>query len=275
MKITKYQLIALSLMVIIQSASLADSSSAVIARAIDRYDSGEYISFETPLENGLIKAIRANNCAQAIEYIEQGANINQRDGFHKTFLHVLAHYPKGLSIARALLDKGLDPNSKGPDLYTPLHSAVYEGNEELIRLLIKYKANVDAQDRIGNTPLHMAVARAEVGIVKQLLEARANLHLVDRMHGDTPLHQIAKDIDNFLEVNSKRTRLRIQKKTEIAQLLIAAGAKKDAKDFFNTTPYGALKSWFDSERWDMNPQTQSSVQKLMDLLRPEPAKPTK
>lgn len=276
MKITEYQLIALLLMVISPSLSLANSSCDAIGKAIDHFDSGRYISFETPLENGLINAIRDNNCAQALEYIERGVNINQRDGFHKTFLHVLAHYPKGLPIAKALLDKGLDPSSKGNNLYTPLHSAVYEGNEELIRLLIKYKADVDAQDHIGNTPLHMAVARAEVRIVKQLLEAGANVHLANSMYDDTPLHQVAKGIDDFWGVNSKRARLTIKKQTEIARLLIAAGAKKDAKNRMNKTSYGAVVNrWFDSDLREMNPQTKGLVQELMNLLRPEPVKPTK
>lgn len=268
----KYGLTVLLLTVISQHIALADLPGERIARAIEDFDSGKDISFEGSLENGLIQAIRDNNCAQAIEYLEKGANPNIRDGFGRTFLHILAYYKKGTPIAKALLDKGADPNSKrSDDLYTPLHSAVYEGNQELIQLLLKKKADIDAKNSIGDTPLHMAVARCEVAIVRLLLDAGANPHVTNNFDGASPLHHIVEGLESCYDVNSKKTKSKIEKKTEIAQLLVAAGAKKDAKtNTFKKTPYDTLKSWFDMEYWEMNLQTRSLVEKLMDVLRIEP-----
>ena len=269
----KYGLTVLLLTVISQHVALADSPGERIARAIEDFDSGKNISFEGSLENGLIQAIRDNNCAQAIKYIEKGANPNIRDGFGRTFLHILAYYKKGTPVAKALLDKGADSNSKRSDnAYTPLHSAVYEGNQEMIQLLLKNKADIDAKNLIGDTPLHMAVASGEVTIVKLLLDAGANLNVTNNIDGASPLHHIAEGLVDCYDANSKRTKIKIQNKTEIAKLLVAAGAKKDAKNCTKYTPYGILESWFQRIEDEINPQTRSLVEKLIDVLRIEPLK---
>lgn len=278
MKNARYWLTALLLVGISQNISLADSPGERIANAIEDFDSGKNISFEGPLENGLIKAIRDNNCAQAIEYLEKGANPNIRDGFGRTFLHILAYYKKGIPIAKALLDKRADPNSKSSNLYTPLHSAVYEGNQEMIQLLLKNKADIDAKNNTGDTPLHMAVARGEVEIVKLLLDAGANPNVINVIDRASPLHHIVAGIVDCYDANSRKTKIKIEKKTEIAKLLMASGAKKDAKNDTKQTPYDILESWFERECWGIepfNPQTRNLVEKLMNLLRIEPLKSIK
>jgi len=39
---------------------------------------------------------------------------------------------------------------------TPLHAAVYNGKRLAVRLLLKAKADVNAETKFGNTPLHLA-----------------------------------------------------------------------------------------------------------------------
>ena len=53
----------------------------------------------------------------------------------------------------------MDINEKSDLEATPLHFACISNNIKNVELLIKMKANLNAQDREGRTPLHAAVIR--------------------------------------------------------------------------------------------------------------------
>ena len=62
---------------------------------------------------------------------------------------------------------------------TVLHIASKENNEpEIIDLLVKSGANVNAQDAEGFTPLHMATIHGNVKIVKKLVDLEADVNIV-------------------------------------------------------------------------------------------------
>ena len=62
---------------------------------------------------------------------------------------------------------------------TVLHIASKENNEpEIIDLLVKSGANVNAQDAEGFTPLHMATIHGNLKIVKKLVDLDADVHIV-------------------------------------------------------------------------------------------------
>ena len=62
---------------------------------------------------------------------------------------------------------------------TVLHIASKENNEpEIIDLLVKSGANVNAQDAEGFTPLHMAAIHGNLKIVKKLVDLEANVNIV-------------------------------------------------------------------------------------------------
>ncbi len=54
-----------------------------------------------------------------------------------------------------LLKNGTDVNSADYDFRTALHIAAAEGHGEVVKLLIEFKANVNAADRWGSTPLQV------------------------------------------------------------------------------------------------------------------------
>lgn len=58
----------------------------------------------------------------------------------------------------ALLKYRADPNCTNFDARTPLHVASIEGNGPCVRILLKYKADIDAKDRWERTPLDDSVA---------------------------------------------------------------------------------------------------------------------
>jgi ankyrin repeat protein len=51
---------------------------------------------------------------------------------------------------------GADLHVRGRNGSTPLHSAAYFGDLEVIQKLIEYDADVNAEDENGDTPLHLA-----------------------------------------------------------------------------------------------------------------------
>ncbi len=56
-----------------------------------------------------------------------------------------------------LLDEAANPNQVDERGRTPLHLAVLNGNETLVRTLLRHDADIDAEDNNGHTPLYFAV----------------------------------------------------------------------------------------------------------------------
>ena len=60
-----------------------------------------------------------------------------------------------------------------------LHWACDRGHVEIVKLLIKLKADVNIADHEGQTPLHYACACGHAGIAKLLLDNKANHKIKD------------------------------------------------------------------------------------------------
>ncbi len=67
-----------------------------------------------------------------------------------------------------LLSAGADLNSPGEHGYTPLHNAVEQGSEEVVKWLIKNGANRLAINDWGMSPSDLAAALDESAIGKLL-----------------------------------------------------------------------------------------------------------
>ncbi|KAK9090498.1 hypothetical protein Sjap_023675 [Stephania japonica] len=80
--------------------------------------------------------------------LEQGADIDSRDQDGFTPLHK-AVIGKKETVISHLLRKGANPNVKDKDGATPLHYAVQVGGFQTVKLLIKYKVDVNAADDIA------------------------------------------------------------------------------------------------------------------------------
>lgn len=64
---------------------------------------------------------------------------------------------KKQTLARRLkLRTWINQQTNGEDSFTPLHFASFHGNLHLIRLLIKYGANIRAENRSGVNMIHVA-----------------------------------------------------------------------------------------------------------------------
>lgn len=88
-----------------------------------------------------------------------------------------AVYMKDIDLTERLLKRGANPNIGYWMTYTPLQRASYHGNEALVKLLISYRADVNAPayGSYGETALQAAASWGHTKIVKILLDSGANV----------------------------------------------------------------------------------------------------
>ena len=71
-----------------------------------------------------------------------------------------------------------------------------------MKVLVKYKADVNAKDKSGETPLYRASKRGDLDMVKFLVENKADIHAQNKW-GGTPLSEAKRifdvDIVEFLQ----------------------------------------------------------------------------
>src|ERR1700757_966508 len=79
-----------------------------------------------------------------------------------------------VKIVESLLAKGIDVNAKTKYGATALSYAADKGHVEVVKVLLKHKAAVNAKDTFYNaTPLTWALYRQHWGVVKLLIDAGA------------------------------------------------------------------------------------------------------
>ena len=145
-----------------------------------------------------------------------------------TALHVAAHCGH-VRVAKLLLDRKGDPNSRALNGFTPLHIACKKNRIKVVELLLKYGASIEATTESGLTPLHVASFMGCMNIVIFLIQHQVNirsLHLSlissrscfqanpdeATVRGETPLHLAAR-----------------ANQTDIIRILLRNGAKVDAR----------------------------------------------
>ena len=90
-----------------------------------------------------------------------------------------ALYGKVDTVKKAL-DQGYKVDERDAEKRTALMYAAFNGQTELVKIMIKAGADVNAQDKIGTSPLMFAAsAPGAVETVKVLLEAKAEINMVD------------------------------------------------------------------------------------------------
>lgn len=97
-----------------------------------------------------------------------------------------------LEQVRASLDAGASVNETDDLGATPLHDAVWLGEEAIVQLLVERGARVDTRHQeAGSTPLLFAALRGHTAIVEFLVERGANVNAANGA-GGTGLHFAAR-----------------------------------------------------------------------------------
>lgn len=102
-------------------------------------------------------------------------------------------------------------DTKDVNLRTPLLWAAYNGDAACLKLLIAYKANVNAKDKLGETGLIFAAQRGYTDVAKALIAAKADLNAKDN-NNMTALMYACKGayIDTFNTILATNPQLNIQ-----------------------------------------------------------------
>lgn len=140
---------------------------------------------------------------------------------------------------RAMLDRGVDVNSKSRYGATALSFASEHGNLELVRLLVERGADVNVRDTFYNSdPVTWAVIKGHVEIVGLLLDKGArgkDQVLMIAVQSEKPaLVKVVLEKGGFQPATLTQA-LSIaegQKQTEMVEMLKAAGAKPGPKAEF-------------------------------------------
>uniref|UniRef100_A0A0B7A2V3 Protein kinase domain-containing protein n=1 Tax=Arion vulgaris TaxID=1028688 RepID=A0A0B7A2V3_9EUPU len=105
---------------------------------------------------------------------------------------------------RVWLDNTENDLNKGDDhRFSLLHWAAREGRDNIVDMLIKRGARINATNMGDDTPIHLAAAHGHREVVLMLLQNKANVNSINE-HGNTPLHyacfwgydQITEDLVN-------------------------------------------------------------------------------
>jgi len=177
---------------------------------------GYHRSHNKPDGAYLLERGRFYNTNKIKRLIEKGADVRVKDRNGNTPLHV-AIWMGDETFAKLLIDSDAKVNAKGEYGSTSLHFAVCWDNIAIAKLLIASGADVGAKNKGGFTPLHLA---HDLQIINALIKAGAKVNAKNNI-GNTPLHKL-----------NNRDKSNLGK----AELLIRAGADVNAENLDGETP---------------------------------------
>ena len=147
----------------------------------------------------LFAALEKENIEVAELLLKLGANVDARDTTGSPILLKVFSQRQRLDQrslvkkVKLLLKYRVDVNVRDDTLTSPLHLAEYRGELEVAKILVKHNADVNSQDSDGKTPLHMLSegrANNEADVLdhaRLLLKRGAEVNKRDENY-DTPLH---------------------------------------------------------------------------------------
>ncbi|RXN12088.1 tankyrase-2 isoform X2 [Labeo rohita] len=118
----------------------------------------------------------------------------------ETALHCVSTspYPKRKQICELLLRKGVNVNEKNKDFLTPLHLAAEKSHNDIIEVLVKHEAKVNAVDNLGQTALHHAAHCGHLQTCRILLSAGCD-PLITSLQGFSPSQLASESIQEILQ----------------------------------------------------------------------------
>jgi Ankyrin repeats (3 copies)/Ankyrin repeats (many copies) len=132
---------------------------------------------------------KVSTCSRAMIYGKYGNN----DETRMTGAHLAAYFGLVQSMS-ALLDKGVEVESKDKSHRTPLSWAAENGHEAVVKLLLDKGANIEFMDyECYRTPLLWAAMNGHEAVVKLLLDKGANIQFMDYKYRRTSLSWAAEN----------------------------------------------------------------------------------
>lgn len=139
----------------------------------------------TPLHVGASESRDDSHYLTNSFLLQYGADVNARDQFGKSPLHYVA-WGKNVRTIQLFLQSGADVSLKNSRGETPLCEAIYDGNFEVMKLLVDRGSDVNGRNNCGFTPLHWACMSCDEEIIKLLIKKGADVNVAGS-NGCTPL----------------------------------------------------------------------------------------
>ncbi|XP_046546391.1 uncharacterized protein LOC124256427 isoform X2 [Haliotis rubra] len=181
----------------------------------------------------MILAENGNLNAEMLDLLmKAGCDVNKQDALGNTPLHYCCISGDVNETLRCLLEYGANVNHSNTYMKTPLHYAFERMVPRVIEQLIHYGADTNATDKDGMTPLLFLCENTRTTIdiftscLNALLEGKCDLNKSDK-EGKTALHYVCER----------------QKNTDMACVLIQAGAKVNMRDNHGSTPLHYICAW--------------------------------
>ena len=178
---------------------------------------------------GLLAAAQQGDLAKAKKLLASGANVNARDPYGRTAVHIAAH-ARQRELIRALAQAGADLELLENDRYDAVTIAAVADDEESLRVLLGLGASAKlTTSRYDGTALIAAAHLGHDGVVKQLIAAGAPLDHVNNLHWTALIEAIV------LGNGGPRHQ-------EVVRALLAAGASTRLTDREGNTPLALAKA---------------------------------
>ena len=142
---------------------------------------GVDVNFRNTENNtALLFASRKGHCDVVQCLLDHDADLELRDKWHNSSL-TWAAYCGHIDVVQLLLEHNADDNSQNGHGWTPLrntmrHDRFIADRPQIVRLLLKHGANVNACDRKRRTPLHLVSERSDLlDVLRIMLEHGVDL----------------------------------------------------------------------------------------------------
>jgi len=144
---------------------------------------GGFDDFGDPLHNAAYRG----DAITVQKLLSAGVPVDRRTEFGGYTALMLSAYTSHTNVVAILLKHGADVNAQESSGMTALHCAAYYGRTEAARLLLGHGADVAVTNSYGFTPLREAVRSGPPEIVALFLDSGASVSARDQ-RGWQPLH---------------------------------------------------------------------------------------
>uniref|UniRef100_A0A667YB65 Poly [ADP-ribose] polymerase n=1 Tax=Myripristis murdjan TaxID=586833 RepID=A0A667YB65_9TELE len=150
--------------------------------------------------HALLQAAREADVARVKKHLTLETISFKHPHTHETALHCASTspYPKRKQVCELLLRKGANVNEKTKDLLTPLHLASEKSHNDVIEVLVKHDAKVNAVDNLGQTALHRAAHCGHLQTCRLLLNAGCD-PLLTSLQGFSPSQLGNESVQEILQ----------------------------------------------------------------------------
>jgi ankyrin repeat protein len=164
------------------------------------------------LDESCIESIEKNDLEKVMRHVSSGLSINsflmtQKKVWDTNCFTILAiaSFCGSINIVKFLIEHNVKVNKcDASKNRSAIHWAVISNNYEIVELLIKANADINARDRDQLTPLILATNNGNYEITKLLIQNGANVNVRDRMNSSSLHYACLRshfDIAHYLIIN--------------------------------------------------------------------------